>query len=351
MNYLKTLLFISKCLTVSSNRNSKKEVEQIFKNQVINWDNVVIVSSNHYVFPSLYCNLSHANLLEYVPDDLVAYMKYIADLNRDRNLEILEQVKEINKLLLSKNITPIFLKGASFLVENLYLDIAERMIGDIDFIVSPNDFAKTVAIFKKNDYKSSKKEECICLPEKHYPKMVKKGKIAAIEIHSDIILNKNSKLYNYSFFYNTNRIIDKISIPSSENQIIHNCINKQFSDRGRYYKSLALRNSYDLYRLSFNAIPLKVIKKDKIYFEVFNTYIGTSYFLFKSKNLMYEQTKQTSKQITIATFLLKKPIFYKLNKFFYDSFFYLRMIVLTFIGMFYKKECRNSVFYKISNFG
>ena len=43
------------------------------------------VSTAHYVFPALYCNLKRANFLKYLPADLVEYMKFITNLNKERN--------------------------------------------------------------------------------------------------------------------------------------------------------------------------------------------------------------------------------------------------------------------------
>ena len=63
-------------------------------------------------------------------------MKHITDLNRDRNKQIISQAQDLNTLLLNNNITPIFLKGTGNLLEGLYDDIAERMLGDIDFLFS-----------------------------------------------------------------------------------------------------------------------------------------------------------------------------------------------------------------------
>ena len=63
-------------------------------------------------------------------------MKNITEINRERNKLIIDQAKEINKLLLMHNIKPIFLKGMAALVEGIYNDIGERMISDIDLIVS-----------------------------------------------------------------------------------------------------------------------------------------------------------------------------------------------------------------------
>ena len=96
MNYKETLFFIGKCLTITHEKHNLEIISEKIINQLVDWNNVVKVSTEHYVFPALYCNLKRANLLIYVPDELVNYMKYISDLNRERNLQLIEQAKEIS---------------------------------------------------------------------------------------------------------------------------------------------------------------------------------------------------------------------------------------------------------------
>lgn len=74
----------------------------------INWDQVVKLSTSHYVFPALYCNLKRADFLKYLPEDLIVYMEEITNLNRDRNTAIIQQANELNDLLVKNDCTPIF---------------------------------------------------------------------------------------------------------------------------------------------------------------------------------------------------------------------------------------------------
>jgi len=152
MNYKETLFFIGKCLTINHEKHNYNIVENDLKSNQIDWDAVVKISTTHYVFPALYCNLKRANFLNYLPDDLVEYMKHITELNRERNQQIITQAKEINELLLENDITPIFLKGTGNLLEGLYEDISERMVGDIDFIVSNEEFDKTIKCIENFGY-------------------------------------------------------------------------------------------------------------------------------------------------------------------------------------------------------
>ena len=142
MNYKETLFFIAKCLTISLEEKNRQEIEKQLKSTCLDWDVVVKVSTSHYVFPALYCNFKRADFLKYLPTDLVDYMKYITNINREQNKQIITQAQELNSVLLANNIRPIFLKGTGNLLAGLYEDIAERMVGDIDFIFSKDDYIK-----------------------------------------------------------------------------------------------------------------------------------------------------------------------------------------------------------------
>ena len=157
MNYKETLFFIAKCLTISLEEKNRDEIEIFLKTTDVDWDAVVKVSTAHYVFPALYCNFKRADFLKYLPADLVEYMIHITNLNRDRNTQIIQQAQELNSLLLANNIRPIFLKGTGNLLEGLYEDVGERMVGDIDFLFSEEDFFKAIDILKKDNYSKSEK--------------------------------------------------------------------------------------------------------------------------------------------------------------------------------------------------
>ena len=110
---------------------------------------MVKVSTAHYVFPALYCNLKVLDFLKYLPQELVSYMEHITNINRERNKQIITQAQELNSVLLANNIRPIFLKGTGNLLAGIYEDIAERMVGDIDFIFSKEDYLKSDYYFKR----------------------------------------------------------------------------------------------------------------------------------------------------------------------------------------------------------
>jgi hypothetical protein len=136
LNYKETLFFIAKCLTISLDEKKRDDIERMLKTADVDWEAVVKVSTSHYVLPAIYCNFKRTDFFKYLPVDLVEYIKYITDLNRDRNTQIIQQAKDLNCLLFANNIRPIFLKGTGNLLAGLYKDIAERTVGDIDFLFS-----------------------------------------------------------------------------------------------------------------------------------------------------------------------------------------------------------------------
>ena len=82
MNYKEIFFFVAKCLTINHEAHNKSIVEQALHSNTVEWDEVVKLSTAHYVFPTLYCNLKRASLLTYLPKDLVIHMEKITSLNR-----------------------------------------------------------------------------------------------------------------------------------------------------------------------------------------------------------------------------------------------------------------------------
>ena len=252
MNYKETLFFIAKCLTISLEEKNRQEIEKQLKSETIDWDAVLKVSTAHYVFPALYCNLKRANFLNYLPQELDSYMEDITDLNRERNKKIISQAQELNSVLLANKIRPIFLKGTGNLLARIYEDIGERMVGDIDFIFSKEDYPKAITILREFGYSEVNKYKYYFPDEKkHYRRLQKKNHIAAVEIHSEFLdIKKYSNEFNYSFVEKDTQIINGINVLSYANKLNLSIIANQINDHGFYFKTIALRNAYDVFLLS-----------------------------------------------------------------------------------------------------
>jgi hypothetical protein len=311
LNYKKTFYFIAKCLTISLEKQNKDEIEFTLKTTDLDWDSIVKISTSHYVFPALYCNLKRANFLHYLPKDLVNYMEYITNLNRKRNENIIRQARELNTLLLANNIKPIFLKGTGNLLAGIYDDIAERMVGDIDFIFSKKDYQKAIVILRKFGFSEVVKQKYYRPIEfRHYRRLQKENKIAAIEIHSELLNNKKyANEFNYNFIERDSQVIRGVTVLSYANKLNLSIVANQINDYGFYYKTIALRNAYDVLLISKKTIAkdavntLNKLRNPLLFFlaachEIFN----------KINSLEYNNTKMTASYLRTFNDQFDNPI-------------------------------------------
>jgi hypothetical protein len=309
LNYKETLFFIAKCLTISLEEKNRQEIELMLKTTDIDWDVVVKVSTAQYVFPALYCNFKRADFLKYLPADLVEYMKYITNLNRERNTQIIVQANDLNSVLLANNIRPIFLKGTGNLLAELYEDTAERMVGDIDFIFSINDYPKAIAVLRDYGYSDAIKYKYHCPSNKHYRKLLKENNIAAIEIHKELISEKHGNEFNYSLVDKDSQLINGVSVLSYANKLNLSIIANQINDHGFYYKTMALRNAYDVFLLSKKTNAKNAVNTLAKLAMPLNCFLAACYEVFNSvDSLEYNKTKKTAYYLSVFNSQFSKRI-------------------------------------------
>jgi len=272
MTYKQTLFFVARCLTIQQEEKNRILIENKLKSNTVDWDAVVKVSTSHYVFPALYCILKRANFLEYVPNDLVEYMIHITNLNRERNEQIIEQAKEVNQLLLDHNITPVFLKGTGNLLEGLYEDIAERMVGDIDFIVAMDEYEETIKVLKTHDYKVIKNNKIESFHQ-HYPRIIKENSIAGVEIHNTILRKPYEKLLEFQKIKRTLVKQSDFYFLSNENKIVNTILPKIINDYLYHSRKIPLRTVYDAFLISKKGNYTIVLENKKI-LQKFNNFFG-----------------------------------------------------------------------------
>jgi len=300
LNYKETLFFIAKCLTISLEAKNRQEIEIILKTTEIDWDAVVKLSTAHYVFPALYSALKQANFLQYLPHELVSYMEHITNLNRERNEQILKQAQELNTLLLANNITPIFLKGTGNLLAGLYEDIAERMVGDIDFIFSKEDYPKAITVLREFGYCDVFKTDNNYPQFKHYQKLKNTNNIAAIEIHKELLIEKYANEFNYNFVEKDSQVVDEFFVLSYANKLNLSIIANQINDNGFYFKTIALRNAYDVFLLSKKTNAKDAVNTlDKLSYPL-NCFLAACYEVFdRVDSLEYNSTKKAASYLSI----------------------------------------------------
>jgi hypothetical protein len=306
LNYKETLYFIAKCLTISLEEKNTQEIEKQLKSTTIDWDAVVKVSTAHYVFPALYCNLKGADFLRYLPHELVSYMEHITDINRERNKQIILQANELNNVLLANNIRPIFLKGTGNLLSGIYDDIAERMVGDIDFIFSKEEYSKAIIVLIEFGYY----RKAPSLPtNRHYSRLIKKGSIAAVEIHKELLIEKYQNKFNYSFVEKDSQDIKGVRVLSYANKLNLSIIANQINDNGFYPKTMALRNAYDVFLLSKKTNAKAAVNTLNNLTNPLNCFLAACYEVFnKVDSLEYNNTKKAASYLSAFNSQFATPI-------------------------------------------
>ena len=354
MTYSEALFFVGKCLTLGHCPEKIGEVRETIRSGTVAWEQIVWVSTGQYVFPALYLQLKRAGLLPELPPDLVEYMEEYTGVNRERNRQIIDQAHAITALLNQYEIHPVFLKGTAHLLDGLYEDIAERMVGDIDFLVGEKDMVRAAEVLKEDGY--------YCLPnavftlslmECHYPDLIKDGEMATIEVHRRILEPPYDKFFNFSTVSPDKKklsITEQAYVLSDCHQIILNMMVVQMKDGGYWGGSIYLRHIYDLFLLSQHVDPLKIAIEFGHYFHWFNAYLAVSSKLLSSPpSLAYQSTRQS--RLFLKRFYLETshPKFARAYTLFFNLFVQGYSYISQLIQTVYRRDVRRNLFRKLTN--
>lgn len=354
MSYKETLFFVGECLTLQHCPDRIPRIREKIRSGEINWEQLVWVSSNQMVLQAVYLQFKRADLLKELPEDLIEHLSHIHALNKKRNQEILEQTKKIIQILNKHKIHPIFLKGVGNLLDNLYEDIGERMIGDIDFLLDEKDVIRAAEILMKEGYiKNLNFSEKTIDYGRHYPRLVKEKDISGVEIHFRLIskpYDKNLSFYIIDKEKNKLNLIETAFVLSDYHQIIYNMMNVQINDKLFYSNPIYLRQIYDLFLLSVKSDPLKALQKFRFYFNSLNNYLALSAIIlsrpisltFKDNQITNSYIKHYLRDLTYFRWAKIKRYFLYIM---FRIFHYLTLI----IKAFYKRSFRHLLYLRLSD--
>lgn len=281
--------FLGRCLILGESPQAREEVIQGFAHPSFSWEQFVRVGSSHLVLPSLYVKLREEQLLSDLPEDLVVHLAEIFRLNTERNQNLLRQIHWLVALLEKAGIKPILLKGSGALLTELYPELGERVITDIDCLVPDRDFDRAIELLKNEGYQSPPFHPASLPMMHHYPSLFKNGEPAKIEIHRIPVGRRQMK------YMDLDSVNKQSLIPESRDQVLINVIHSQLKDKGQYYANIPLRNIYEFYRLSKrqNLSQLKITQpRLKM---VLNNYMAVANNLFSpAQNFPIEKRLRTS---------------------------------------------------------
>jgi hypothetical protein len=244
---------------------SESEILNGIDINTINFENLIKLASSHLMLPALYFNINKKNYSCLFPDDFIAYIRNIFAINKARNEILLSEAKELSELLFENNIKHIFLKGTALLLSNVFEDIGERMIGDIDFIIQHKDEEKIKKVLEENKY-SSKNTIWLFrfIKHRHLPRTTHKNKIIAIEPHLKLLNPRYRCAFNTKRLLNDfNEGLETVKTPSTSFLFDHCIYALQVRDKGFFIPYHGHRSIYDIYKLDCkNSLTINNIKKD-----------------------------------------------------------------------------------------
>ena len=231
----------------------------------INFEKLINLASGHLMLPALFFNIQKKKVTYLFPEDFIEYIKNIFEINKARNKILLSEAKELSELLYKNNIKHIFLKGTALLLSNVFEDIGERMVGDIDFIIQHKDEERVKKVL---EYNNSCKTENLSLwrlfKPTHLPRKVRKNKTIAIETHLEFLEPKHRCFFNSKELLNDfKEEIKMIKIPRKPFLFDHCIYAIHLRDKGFFNSDYSHRSIYDIFKLDCkNSLTIENIKKD-----------------------------------------------------------------------------------------
>ncbi len=206
------------------------------------WPALIEASRDHLVAPALaWCLWSNEN----VPADADGYLKAAFVHNTNRNTLLLGQVASLARALNGIGVTPVLLKGAAALTEQLYPHVGIRFLSDLDVLVPrerSNDALQCARAVGFTDPKPSAWTEGA---SHHLPSHVHNETGTSLELHVQAVVPSAAKLLP------TERLLanaapssfrdTRVLIPSATDQVAHNLVHSQIVDRLHLRRTVSLR--------------------------------------------------------------------------------------------------------------
>lgn len=252
MNYKAILQLIADILNFEY---PNEDLENQLKASDIAWEKLVQIASSHGVLTTVYCRLHQKKLTNLLPEDLLAYLEQLTNINRNRNTTLIKEAKWIAKLLNSHNIEYVFFKGMGILLAGHYKDPGERLIGDIDILVKTHDLEKAFKLINSNGYNKQKGFDYDVKDFRHLPRQINTERLAAIELHDNILIKNKRHLLDLNAVFETAETIENLKITNSYYNNLINTLTTQINNHNYFYNRIIFKNLYD-------SMVLKLEKED-----------------------------------------------------------------------------------------
>jgi len=194
-------------------------------------------------------SLTLPGLAHELPVDVFNLFLTVKQLNCERNKSILSDLKWISGLFNKVGIEPVVLKGAAYLLLDLYPSPSTRFLGDLDLLLPESDFPAAIKILISQGYSCQNAHPVETIIGNAYPPFRRPHSVE-IDLHRSLALGTAKSLLPGSEVLSNSvpKELDgvRLRIPSPEHLIIHHIVHSQIHDFYPQRIKPSLQNMHDM---------------------------------------------------------------------------------------------------------
>ena len=267
MNQLEVYQFIGRTLSPYSNMDSNIVCAQQIMHRELDWERIISIATGHLVAPALYASLLRKDFLKLLSEELQHYFHTMYSYNTQRNVGLNGQIEELLHYLPPG---AILLKGGASLTSELYSQVGERVMRDLDILVKIESMHSTVKQLFSIGYRYC---ELDSLPEPpldeqedpiealnarglgymhHIYPLVHPKHNASVELHRQPLLQLGERELLSSGEAFSNAVQCKnLKMLSIEHRLLHNFFHAQIQDRNGLLGKIDLMQAYEFVQLVY----------------------------------------------------------------------------------------------------
>jgi hypothetical protein len=194
------------------------------------WDELIPAAAADLMLPGLYRRLSRLKEIGVeIPPDTADFLAAVEEMNRERNERILDEAVEIAGMLNAIGIEPVMLKGAAYLVEEVYPGPGCRYLCDLDLLIPASQAQAAIEVLAREGYRGDTSDGMARFRH-HYPQLQRPGG-APVELHHSLGHGVSRRLLSGEEVLRDSRLIEWrgvwVRIPSPEHLVTHLILHSQ----------------------------------------------------------------------------------------------------------------------------
>ncbi|MDB4176187.1 hypothetical protein N9766_07520, partial [Flavobacteriaceae bacterium] len=131
-------------------------------------------------------------------------------------------------------------------------------------------------------------------------RLIKKGAIAAVEVHSELLKESNTQEFNYDIIKSSIQVVDTFTTLSDVNMLNLTILVDQLNDHSYRYKIINLKYAYDVFLFSKKVKAKDAVNTISPLIQTLNSFLAACAEVFNTPNsLVYRHTKQTNAYLNL----------------------------------------------------